>query len=590
MKKILLAVIIMSLSCAVSAADSIIPPQDAAAGVFNTPVPAATIAAVTPVIAAAVTPAAAAASVTFTAAAPVTSTTAVIPAPSTTTAIPQAATITAAAPVSGTVSAAVPQPVTGSASQFIPLAVTQGSQTGASQVTGQAAVTYTAWTLAPDNINFDISGVISIKLSWDAKVKENVYYNVYRSTSSLFVKVNDTKFAKTEYIDSKITSITVYYYTVEALDLSNNAYMSVTRQVKSSDNIKPNPPQGFKAYQDVQQIVLKWQQTSKTSYMVSGYNLYRGKTEEKQDFLKFVPYTKTAYNDDDVDSAVRYYYKLSTVDMGGQESKLSDVTQTMAYPPSRTGLILMPTGYRNDIKDNYGLNVDVGFSYYIGSIYGMHDVEPDGKGDDSIKKMGIWLLNLDAKYTFLNEYEKWPSLGLGFSYSILLQDSIGGNSDTRSKQATFAVGQSVLSIDGLYLTASKKLPMDNTVHAGYSMGMKLKGSNGNGIADFMPYLASSFVTPMASRSVDTSLDLRNAYFLGYSRPLFSKMGVRVEYIVPVDVNRSINRNPILPDNYLINTHIDRLFNFDIGYLHYSGGFAWVGYINLRFTVFPSPYK
>jgi hypothetical protein len=510
----------------------------------------------------------------------------------TTQAVPQFVTMTAQQGNTITASVLTGVSLTSQATFQLTTVTAQGST-----LTAGAGVSLTALPVLPygvtvtvsdftmSRINFDTSGINSIKLNWDAAAKANIYYNVYRATAADYAVQNEKKLSKNEFIDSKINSATVYYYKVEATDLSNNAYMSATRQVKSADLFMPNPPQGFKAYQDVQQIVLKWSAAPQTSFPVSGYNIYRGKTEDKQDFVKFLPYTKQSINDDDIDPAVRYYYKLNTVDVKGNESKFTDTASSMAYPPQRTGLVLMPTGYRNNIYDNMGLNVDLGFSYYIGSLYGAHDVQPYGKGTDNISKIGIWLLNLDGKFTIFNEYERWPSLGLGISYTVLMQDSIGGNSDVRSKQATFSVGQSILTLQGIYLSTSKKLPYDNTVHGGFSMGI-----NKRGMAAFLPYLASSFVDSGSSRGADTNLDLRNSYFFGYSRPLFNKMGFRVEYMVPIDVNRSINANPVLPDNYIINTHIDRLFNFDIGYLHYTGGYAWVGYINLRFTVFPSPYK
>ncbi len=544
-----------------------------------------TAAVITPVAAVlpdTVTATAAPAGLTLTAVSPVSITGTVSPTGSTLTAVSPVSITGTVSPTGLTLTAVSPVSITGTVS---PAGLTLTAASQVPMVAPPRETTQSADDLSPSNINFDTSGLNSIKLTWAPKFKENVYYNVYRSGAAAeYARLNAAVFEKPEYVDSSITSATSYYYKVEAIDLSGNAYFSATRTVKSADIFMPNMPYGFKAYQDIQSIILKWSMPGQTTYAVSGYNIYRGKTSDKQDFIKFIPAQKSNFSDEDVEPAIRYYYSMATADIKGNESKKSDISSTMAFPPPRTGLVTMTSGYRNNIFDNYGLNVDAGFTYYIGSIVGEHQLG-GRKVSDNFSKLGLWLLTVDAKWTFFNEFETWPSVGIGASCSLILKDSIGGNSDVRSKSTSFAVGDSLLTAQGLYVAASKKLMFENTVHAGYSMGI-----NKRGIAGFVPYLASSFVSSSESTSADTSLDLRNAYFLGYSRPLINKMGLKVEYVVPVDVNGSINKNPVMPDTYVINTHIDRLINFDIGYIHYRGGYAWVGYINLRFTVYPSPYK
>jgi hypothetical protein len=93
-------------------------------------------------------------------------------------------------------------------------------------------------------------------------------------------------------------------------------------------------------------------------------------------------------------------------------------------------------------------------------------------------------------------------------------------------------------------------------------------------------------TPHLSKYIEPDDYGDSAYFFGISRPLFDRMGIKIEYIVP----HQANDNALMPDYYMINTHVDRLINFDIGYFHFPGGYAWMGYINFRFTVFPNPYK
>jgi hypothetical protein len=133
-----------------------------------------------------------------------------------------------------------------------------------------------------------------------------------------------------------------------------------------------------------------------------------------------------------------------------------------------------------------------------------------------------------------------------------------------------------------YIAVSKKALWDTYFTAGYMLG---------GVHDRVPTLFMSYLKDdiLTTNPDSTGLYVKNSantYYLGFSRKLFDRVGVRIEYIVPVEANR----NALIPDYYLINTHFDRLINFDIGYFHYPGGYSIVGYFSFRFSVYPNPYK
>jgi hypothetical protein len=449
--------------------------------------------------------------------------------------------------------------------------------------------------LSPASINFMPDAAIGIKLYWYPKQNAPVYYNVYRADTGEFAKINKEKSLKSEYVDADIATSTVYFYKVEATDLSGNAYMSKSQTVKSADFMPSYVPQGLKAFQDIQSVSLKWAQSNRGSYEVSGYNFYRGKTPEENKFIKFVPYSKVYYTDEEVEPGIRYYYKMTSIDIKGNESKKSDAASAVPFPQPRTNVCLLPTGYRNNIYDNFGFNLDMGFTYYIGTIFGEHNTTLLGKGDDTFRKNGVWLLSLNAKWTFFNENAGWyPSLGLGLMYSILLQDSIGGSTQNYGTGGgtSFGTKDQVLTQQGLFFVATKKVGWDVTLDAGYIQGFRLyKGDKGKGTSGYLTYIVSSIlggnnVESTGSKTSDTGAEVRNSYYLGFARDIFKKVGLKVELTVPFE----FNSNPFLPNVYIINTHIDRLFNFDIAYMHYDGGYAWLGYYNLQFSIFPSPYK
>jgi hypothetical protein len=475
-------------------------------------------------------------------------------------------------------------PVTSTAA---PVSITQSA---ASSTTQAAASSVTAKDLSPKNIQFDTSDPMSIKISWVKTYDDPVYYNVFRNlVGGSQSRINVDAFVNTGYVDSNLQTATAYEYQVEALDLSKTSYKSEKKQVSSSGLKLPQKPATFQPYQDVENVVLKWTAGANGSFPVSGYNLYRGKTPDKMEKLKFLSSSVLRYDDSDVESAIKYYYKMRAIDIKGYESDPTDTMPVVPFPPTRTGLVLMPTGFRNNIYDNLGLNADFIFSYYIGSIYSKFDI---GRGPETstLKPLSVILFTGDVKGTMFNEFESWPSLGLGFAYTILMQYNLGGSEATGFSQ-TFTMKDSVKKMYGFYLTGSKKVAWDTSLHlsALAGLGNSGLGRSGESQTGFMVYLSPYLTHDAAAQGVGGSTYVKPsnyAYSIGFSRPILTRMGIKIEYIVPVESNR----NPVLPDYYLINTHIDRFINFDLGYFHYPGGCAVLGYISLRFTVFPNPYK
>ncbi|MFW6211167.1 MAG: fibronectin type III domain-containing protein, partial [bacterium] len=252
-------------------------------------------------------------------------------------------------------------------------------------------------TNVPGSISFDNSEPDVVVLKWTDTGTEEVYYNVFRKKSEdeNFSLLNKEPFPETEYRDEEIEFETEYVYYLEAVNEegereSSKEFSFITKKLNL-----PAVPGGFKTYQDVEKVILRWSGSSPGTFPLSGYNIYRGRTPENQEFLKFVEKTETAYTDEDVEPAIKYYYAMSALDSRGNETPKTEVSEVVPFPKPRTGLILMPTAYRNNIKDNFGFNADVYFNYYIGSIFGEYDSMVFGKGTDTFGKIGLWLLTAD---------------------------------------------------------------------------------------------------------------------------------------------------------------------------------------------------
>jgi fibronectin type 3 domain-containing protein len=433
------------------------------------------------------------------------------------------------------------------------------------------------------NISFDTSAIDSIKIQWQKPEEKEFNYNIYRKISSNakasdFEKINTETVKENIYVDTKITSSTTYFYKIEAIDNQNNKILSDAASVTSLPLIYPYKPNNFKARQDIEKVSLIWDAPQRGSFDIKGYNIYRGKTSDNLEFYKFLE-KQTKFNDEEVEPAIRYFYSLSTVDVKGNESEKTEIQSVIPFPIQKTGLILVPTGYRNNIYDNFGLNADILFTYIIGSINGEH-LDEDIKKSDGMSKIGVSLLTADVKWTFLNDFDFFASFGVGGTYTLLFKDSLGASSMSGVSK-TFTKDTTLVQMYGGYISSSIRTFYNITLHSGVMFSPE-NYSQTSFMAWLSPYISieqtgENYIKPSSF-----------AYFIGFDRriPFFEKLPFRIEYIVPWQSNE----NPALPDYYLINSYIDRFINFNVGYFHFPGGYSWIGYVSFRFTVYPNPYK
>ncbi len=438
----------------------------------------------------------------------------------------------------------------------------------------------TAVVLLPENINIDNTDMYSVKLSWvPAGDPANIWYDILRriSNETDYVTLNENRLRHVnEYKDTTIKPGEAYYYMVAAYDDRGNTTVSKELYIKTAQVYPPGKPGNFRVLQDIESVSLRWESSMKGTHEIKGYRIYKGSAPGAEVFYKELDPSRKNLEDNDVKPGYKYFYKLSVYDEKGNETYADANPASIAYPKPMTGLILMPSAYRNNIFDNNGLNVDMSFSYYIGSIAGEHDIYPYGKDSDAFEKIGVWLLTGDAKYTLFNEKDTMPSLGIGAMYTFLLQDKIGASSEKTGVGVKISGKNDSLSkYFGTYINSSREIAWGIHGYAGYIFG---------GSVSYLNYL-TEFLPTRTGTDGKTQVEYPNSYYLGISFPIFVKIGMKAEYIVP-----GLRRNPLLPDIYLINTHIDRLLNFNFSFFKYPGGYSWLGYFSFRFSIFPNPYK
>jgi hypothetical protein len=237
---------------------------------------------------------------------------------------------------------------------------------------------------------------------------------------------------------------------------------------------------------------------------------------------------------------------------------------------TRASLALMPTAYSNAWNRWDGFNWDIGFSYFIGSIFSRDFAKPD---IDGLEKASIALLTSDLKYAWLDDDGDGPGFANGFLLSFLAQVG-SGNSNSASGSQSFQVAGNVMG--GIYGVMSKTIAKDTAVHLGYIYGLRdFDQSLGLGFftmnySQLMPLLNSK-LQPVQSQTP------AHVLYAGFNTRLLDR-DWKFEVLKPFPMAE----NPIL-----LNARVDGLpLSFNLSYEKWDHGYAVLGYVNFKVTILP----
>ncbi len=179
---------------------------------------------------------------------------------------------------------------------------------------------------APSGIKVTAPNTSSIKLTWTA-VTAATKYVVYRSTTSTgtYTKVGEA--TTTVYTNTGLSANKVYYYKVSTV----NAGGEGSKSAAVSARTRAGAPSGIKATApSTNSIKLTW--TAVTA--ASKYVVYRSATSSGT-YTKVGEATTTAYTNTGLAANKAYYYKLATVNAGGEGGLSAAVwARTRAGAPS----------------------------------------------------------------------------------------------------------------------------------------------------------------------------------------------------------------------------------------------------------------
>ncbi len=283
------------------------------------------------------------------------------------------------------------------------------------------------------------------------------------------------------YQDVSVQAKTFYEYSVTVLDGKGNSLMASNKIIAALAPAQlPETPLILSGESLPERTQVRWQKVKKTSFDIAGYLVYRRLADEAPQCLNpGKPEKNDYYYDNNGQMGQPYYYYVATVDVRGQTGTASNTVTAYARPRDRNGLVLMSTAYRGNGLMDRGLNLDLQFTYYIGTLY--------GEQDPSLSRLAVyldpislWLLGGDIKYTALTEQQSPLALAVGAKGGVEL--FAGQQSATNSGSFTFSDKSEFDYLYGGYLALSHSFGQFG-LHGGY-----LYGNYGNPVFFLSKYL------------------------------------------------------------------------------------------------------
>jgi fibronectin type 3 domain-containing protein len=194
------------------------------------------------------------------------------------------------------------------------------------------------------------AGDAVVGLDWDDNAEPDLdSYSVYRDTTSggPYTQI-DSGVLGSDYSDTMVTNGTTYYYVVTAVDTSLNESGHSNEAEATPTDLPPGAPTGLDAVAGNGWVALDWDDNTEPD--LASYSVYRHTTSGG-------PYGQIAsgvatsdYTDGTVSNETTYYYVVTAVDSGSNESAYS--SEVSATPSASGSITLNPNADANDYQGN----------------------------------------------------------------------------------------------------------------------------------------------------------------------------------------------------------------------------------------------
>jgi hypothetical protein len=456
----------------------------------------------------------------------------------------------------------------------------------------------------------------TVKLEWQASpawVAAVSSYRVFRGESWAALTgapVALTEVAGTGYEDTPSAKAKDFVYALQAVDVGGRVSgLSLSVTAQATGPMAPSSPVGLTTKAKVEKVTLSWSPASPGTSPVSAYLLRR--REEASELWKTVAYlsASTSAHTDSVSGDRGYVYSVAAVDAEGLTGTAAFVgASPTAKVLNKTLVILMPTAYANNKGYDNGLNLNVLFDFYVGSLYESYTSPATNFNKTGLfQPLQIGTVTGDLKWALLDDHGLIPGLAAGIYTAALIPF---GNPGGGQSVGVSSAGSGISTLGNVYGVFSKRF-WPGEPRAAFHVGL-MYGK----VADYLtsdpsprdwrptlrhlapggdiPMLLNRFTDPKLGALVAQAPHMAFAGLqMPFSVPLFFgtwHSGIRIEAMVPLP--ESADYPPNTPDNQtrtpqqllpvMTNIHIDNLplFGFEFSLFQYLGGYQIIAFYHI----------
>jgi hypothetical protein len=457
-----------------------------------------------------------------------------------------------------------------------------------------------------------------VALNWNpapAWVAPISAYRLFRAADAAgLAQAAGVEVTGTAFVDEPAEAAKDQVYAVASVDVEGRvSALSVSAVGRATGTLPPGVPVALTTRSRTEKVGLAWQPALEGTAPISGYVLTRREeSEEAWSRVALLGPSATAYTD--VAAGDRgYVYALAAFDSEGNTGSSAFVgASPSAKVWNKTLVVVMPTAYANNKNSDSGLNLNVLFDFYVGSLYETYTSPVTGQSRTGLfQPLQIGTVTTDTKWALLDDEGLVPGIATGLYISALINFGQPSGAQTVGVSSS---GGGINTLGNVYAVVSKRFwPGEPraAIHGGLLYGK---------LADYLtseptpkdwrptirhltpggdlPSLFTRFVDPKLGAQVGQSPHM---VFAGLQVPftvplIFTKWrtGLRLEGMMPLPddaeyaatATAATAANSPLParDNlpWMLNIHIDNLplFGFEFGVFQYNGGFQLIAFYHI----------
>ncbi len=317
------------------------------------------------------------------------------------------------------------------------------------------------------SVSLDDEDAGVVLLSWAPPTKDNgggdltglSYYRIFRSkqTASSFVEMAQVPGTQTTFRDSTVEPLTLYYYTVNAVDFAKNSGPRSEPLSVSTPGL--STPTRVTAIAGKGKITLAWDPNSELQ--LSGYEVMRYSDPLRPDVFSTFNSVWPAYVDTPLVGGRTYAYRVRALGSGGLNSRLSDFVLATVLDddlaPAPPEFLYAKLSGNTDIELSWRASRTDEDGTELTGLHQYRIYRSEGSGSAGFK----WLATVDS--TTLGYVDKDLETSTTYSYHVRAIDASGNEGPASSSVSLQTGPDSRIARPTNVAAVVRNLPEEGTV-------------------------------------------------------------------------------------------------------------------------------